>query len=281
MKDKMHFIIPNCYTRESRDLFDRHGVVYAGELYARLLKKHLPEAEYTIYFSSDLGVELPSGEEVAEFTAVIWPGCNLTVYHDDDERVQKLVRLTKDAYEFGIPQFGSCWAAQIAVYAAGGMVEANPKGREMGLARKIHLTDEGRKHPMLEGKPFVYDAFVSHDDIITEIPDGAVVLAGNDFAPVQAIEVKHGKGVFWATQYHPEYDLDVMSHLIPAREEKLIRQGYFRNHEDMVAYTKDLKTVYDDPSRKDLRWKYDIDDSILSDEIRELEFVNWLKYMVI
>lgn len=63
------------------------------------------------------------------------------------------MKLSRDAYEIGLPQFGSCWAAQIAVYAAGGKVAANPKGREMGIARKIYLTDAGRIHPLMEGKP--------------------------------------------------------------------------------------------------------------------------------
>ncbi len=281
MKTIPTFIIPDCYTRESRAKFDHHGVVYAGELYARLLKLYMPEADYRIFFSSDHGVILPEGAEIAGYAGVIWPGCNLTVYHNDDERVQKLVQLSKDAYEYGIPQFGSCWAIQMAAYAAGGKVGANPKGREMGMARKIHLTDAGKTHPMLTGKPLVYDGFVSHDDIVTEMPPGGTILASNNFSPVQAAEVRYKKGIFWATQYHPEYDLDVMAHLIPAREEKLIRQGYFKSHENMLSYTSDLKIIYRDPSRKDLMWKYDIDETILSDKIRQQEFHNWINKLVI
>ncbi len=280
MKSELKFIIPDCYTDKSRAHFDKHGVTYAGILYARMLKKHLPEASCDIFYTSS-GDSLPRGDELKKYSAVIWPGCNLTVYHDHDERVVKLVKLSRDAYEIGLPQFGSCWAAQIAVYAAGGKVAANPKGREMGIARKIYLTDAGRIHPLMEGKPPVFDAFVSHDDIITEVPEGGTVLASNDFAPVQAIEVKYKKGIFWATQYHPELNLKEMARLISAREEILIKQGYFRKHEDLVTYVTDLETVYNDPSRKDLRWKYDIDDTILSDELREKEFVNWLEKMVI
>ena len=41
----------------------------------------------------------------------------------------------------GVPGFGSCWAAQIAVAAAGGRVAASPHGREMGVGRKIKLMD--------------------------------------------------------------------------------------------------------------------------------------------
>ncbi len=281
MSRKPEFIIPDCYTKESRDHFDRHGVTYAGELYAQLLVKYMKEAAYDIFFSSDPGVTLPAGEEVSAYAGIIWPGCNLTVYHEDDERVTKLVNLSKDAYAYGVPQFGSCWGIQMAVFAAGGMVEANPRGREMGMARKIYLTNAGKVHPMMKGKPPVYDGFVSHDDMITKMPEGGTILASNDFTPVQAVEVRYKKGIFWATQYHPEMDLRVMARLISAREEKLMKQGYFRSHQEMVDYVKDLETAFTDPSRKDLRWKYDIDDTVLSEDIRQLEFVNWINEQVL
>ena len=70
----------------------------------------------------------------------------------------------KNIMEAGIPQIGSCWGIQLANYAAGGKVEPHPKGREMGIATKIRLTEEGKKHPMFNGKPEVYSHFVSHDD---------------------------------------------------------------------------------------------------------------------
>ncbi len=278
---KLKFIIPDCYTKESRLEYDHHYVTYAGKLYADLLKKYLPDAEYDIFYSSDPGITLPCGNEVTSYTAVIWPGCNLTVYHRDDQRVQKLIALAEDAYEYGLPQFGSCWAIQMAAYAAGGDVGPNPKGREMGVARKIHPTEEGKIHPLLEGKPPIFDGFVSHDDIVIKMPEGGVILAGNEFTPIQAVEVKHKKGVFWATQYHPELNLKEMAHLIAVRENILTKQGYFNNHEDMIRYTEDLEAIYNDPSRKDLRWKYDIDDTIISDKIREREFTNWINKLVL
>ena len=276
----MKFLITDGYSKPSRDQFDDVGVTLAGKLYAELLLQHMPEAEYEIFYSSDPGVNLPKGSEIEEFDAILWPGCNLTVYHTDDERVTKLVDLSKDAYEFGLPQFGSCWAAQLAVYVAGGEIKPNPKGREMGVARKIHITPQGQKHPMYEGKTQVFDGFISHDDMITKMPEGGIVLASNDFTEVQAVEVRHKKGVFWATQYHPEYNLKEVARLIIAREEKLTNEGYFKNHEDMMDYVKNLETIYDDSSRKDLRWQYAIDDDLLSDEIRQLEFVNWLNNQV-
>jgi len=189
--------------------------------------------------------------------------------------------LAKAGFVTGLHQFGSCWAAQLAVYVAGGEVKPNPKGREMGVARKMFLTDEGKKHPMYEGKTEVFDGFISHDDMITKLPEGSTCLASNDFTKVQAVEVVFENGVFWATQYHPEYNLYEVARLIVAREELLTRERYFNNHDDLMKYVEQLETISKDPSRKDLRWKLAIDDDLLSDDIRELEFVNWLNKRVI
>ncbi len=281
MQEPLRFLILDGYPKKSRDQFESVGMRLAGQLYADLLLQHLPDAEYDIFYSSDPGVVLPDEKGLEEYDGILWPGCNLTVYHDHDERVTKLVDLVKRGYRLGVPQFGSCWAAQIAVYAAGGKVEPNPKGREMGVARKIFLTDAGRNHPMYRGKPMVFDGFISHDDEITELPQGGVHLASNEFTNVQAVAIRHENGEFWATQYHPEYNLHEVARLIVAREEKLTREGYFRNHEDMVEYVQKLEAIAENPSRKDLRWQFAIDDDLLKDDIRQLEFVNWLQLQAI
>ena len=169
----------------------------------------------------------------------------------------------------------------MAAFAAGGEVEPNPKGREMGMARKIHLTPEAYSHPMFEGKPRVFEGFVSHDDMVTKLPPGGVLLAGNSFANVQALAVTHKNGTFWATQYHPEYNLHEMARLIVAREEKLIKAGFFRSHEDMTKLVDLMEELAKEPDRKDLRWQLAIDDDVLSDKIRQCEFVNWINKLVL
>jgi GMP synthase (glutamine-hydrolysing) len=224
---------------------------------------------------------LPNSDEINAYQGILWPGCNLTIYHTNDKRVTKMIELADRGYEAGIPQFGSCWAAQIAVYTAGGEVKPNPRGREMGVARKIHLTPAGQNHPMYEGKPLVFDGFISHDDEITRLPDCAEHLASNDFTNVQAVSVRYKNGTFWATQYHPEYNVHEVARLILAREEKLIRYGFFRNSSDMKIYVDQLESLAAEPDRKDLRWQLAIDDDLLSDSIRQCEFVNWLNKLVI
>lgn len=281
MKTEPKFVIVDGYPKESREQFEQVGMTIAGKLYVNMLLKYLPEAKCEIFYSSDAGVRLPDEKELKGYAGVLWPGCNLTVYHEQDERVRKILDLVKRAYRVGVPQFGTCWGAQIAVYAAGGKVAPNPKGREMGLARKVYLTEEGRRHPMYDGKSLVFDGFISHDDEITELPAGGKWLASNEFSRVQAVAVEHEQGAFWATQYHPEYDLHEVARLIVARAERLIRAGFFREQQDLDRYVDQLETIFRDPSRKDLRWQLAIDEQVLDDTIRQREFVNWLEKLVL
>jgi len=274
----MKLLIIDGYPEKSRLQFDKVGMTLAGKLYKKMLFQHMPDAETTILYTSDDSTMLPSLEVLKTYDGILWPGCNLTVYHDDDERVQRMIEIVDLAFEAGIPQFGSCWAAQIAVYVAGGTVAVNPKGREMGVARKIYLTDAGKSHPMYEGKPPVFDGFISHDDEITVMPKGATILASNYFTSIQAVDVAYKNGSFWATQYHPEYDLKEMARLIVARADKLTSEGYFNSQVDMMNYINILETIAKEPNRKDLRWMAGIDDDLLKDNIRQLEFVNWLKF---
>jgi GMP synthase (glutamine-hydrolysing) len=279
MSKTPRFLIIDGYSKESRDQFDQVGMRLAGVLYADLLLKYWPHAEYDIWYSSDPGATPPSDSQLAGYAGVIWPGCNLTIYHDDP-RVHAHISLCGRAYEAGIPQVGSCWGIQLANYTAGGEVTPHPKGREMGIATKIRVTDAGRNHPMFEGKPDVFSHLVSHDDQVSRLADGAVLLAGNDWSAVQACEVHFKNGIFWGTQYHPEYDLHEMARLILAREARLLKQGLFQDHEDMLAYVERLEKVHADPGLKYVRWQLKIDDDLLDDAIREREFNNWLTHLV-
>jgi len=93
--------------------------------------------------------------------------------------------------------------------------------------------------------------------------------------------VTHKSGTFWATQYHPEYNLHEMARLIVAREKKLIAAGFFRGHEDLMDLVDRMEALAAEPDRKDLRWQLAIDDDVLSDSIRQCEFVNWLHKLVL
>jgi len=280
MSDILNFLIIDGYSKRSRDALEAAGMQMAWKLYADMLNFHIPSATYDVLLPSDSGVTNPSTNDLLKYAGVIWTGCNLSIFDTDNPSVKSQIELAKQIFEVGNPSWGSCWGVQMAAVAAGGEVKPNPKGREMGLARKVYLTSEALTHPMYTGKPSVFDAFISHDDIVTLIPPGGTLLASNDFAHVQALSVKHKNGIFWATQYHPEYDLHEMASLMIAREEKLTKAGFFKGKEDFPGFVEKLKELHQNPSKKELRWQLAIDDDVLDREIRQCEFTNWLNNLV-
>ncbi|MBM3952186.1 MAG: type 1 glutamine amidotransferase [Rhodospirillales bacterium] len=268
------------YTKAAREELRAGGAGVAGDLYVAMLKRILPSARCDILNPSDPGAALPAGTALADYDGIAWTGCSLTVYEDKPE-VRSQIDLARAGFAAQVPGFGSCWAAQIAVAAAGGIVRASPRGREMGIARKIALTPEGRGHPLYAGKPSVFDAFISHDDEITHLPPGAVMLASNSHSHVQAVSVVHQGGIFWGLQYHPEYDLREMARLTWCRIEKLIKRGFFKDRAAAEDYVRLLETLHQDPTRKDLAWLLGIDADVTSVDVRTIEVRNWLERLVL
>src|SRR5262249_4914646 len=280
MPDALRFLVVDGYNRAAREELQAGGASAAGDLYAGMLKKVMPGAVCDVIHPADNGTALPRGMALEQYDGIAWTGCSLTIY-EADPRVGSQIALAQAAFEKRVPSFGSCWAAQIAVAAAGGIVRANPRGREMGIARKIALTPEGRGHPLYAGKPFVFDGFISHVDEITHLPAGAVLLASNAFTHVQAVAVTHRGGTFWGLQYHPEYDLHEMARLTWCRLERLTKLGFFKDRAAGEDYVRLLETLHQDRSRKDIAWLLGIDDDVMNEDVRLTEVRNWIDRLVV
>lgn len=279
VKRPLHFLVCDAYPREGRDGLQAAAATLAGKLYERLLRRLEPEASVGILFPADIDVALPSGSALTDYDGIVWTGSSLTIYRDDDPRVQRQIELARAVFEAGIPSFGSCWAAQLAVVATGGRCAPNPKGREFGISRRIALTAEGRAHPMYRGKLHVFDAFTSHADEVTVLPPAGQLLASNEFSHVQAVAVD-SCGAFWAVQYHPEYDLHEVARLSVFRMEELIRQGTFRDRDDAEEFVQRLEMLHQDPTREDLMHALGVDGSLLDHTQRTLEARNWIDCLV-
>jgi GMP synthase (glutamine-hydrolysing) len=117
--------------------------------------------------------------------------------------------------------------------------------------------------------------------MVVKLPEGAVVLAGNEFTPVQAMAVSHKRGTFWSTQYHPEYNLHEMARLTVARIDVLSEQGFFADSTEAEDFISRWELLHREPDRKDLQWQLGIDDHILSEKIRQQEFANWIRNLVL
>jgi len=274
-------LIVNGYPRASRENFARQGVTHPHVLYQRLLERHLPGAEAEVYFVADPENPLPEGAELARFSAVIWTGSDQTIYQTERPEVARQIALAKRILALGIPQFGSCWGAQMAAVAAGGEVAKNPKGREWGFAKDLTLTEAGKDHPLTEGKPERYQGFEMHLDEVTRLPETATLLATGGHTRVQAIAVETETGSFWATQYHPEYDPLEYAKLLAARKAAMVKEGFFESEEAVLAYAKDLEALHERPQDRALRKKLGADETLLDPAIREREFKNWITYRVL
>jgi GMP synthase (glutamine-hydrolysing) len=255
----------------------RHGANYAASLQS-VVPDGAPEPEFFILAAAD-GEQLPQGMTLADFDGIAWTGSPSSAY-DGSPEVNAQIDLARDAYHTGVPCFGSCWGLQIMCAALGGRVHANPNGYEVGIARAITLNDEGRAHKMYDGKASMFDAIATHYDEVAELPANAVLLASNDMSRVQAIEIADGDKLFWGVQYHPEYDLRQIAAILRRRAGAMVKDGFADKPEDIEAMASHLMQLSEDPSRRDIAWKYGIGPSVLDHTIHRREFTNWLEACV-
>jgi GMP synthase (glutamine-hydrolysing) len=256
----------------------RHGANYAASL-ASQMPAGAPEPEFFILAAAD-GEALPQGMKLAGFDGIAWTGSPLSAYAGTPQ-VTGQIDLARDAYESGAPCFGSCWGLQIMCAALGGTVRLNPNGYEVGVARAVTLNEEGRAHPMFEGKPPVFDAFATHYDEVSELPANARLLAGNGMSRVQAVEIADGDKRFWGVQYHPEYDLRQIASILRRRAGAMAKDGGFGTAGEIEAMASALMQLDADPSRRDIAWRYGLGAGVLDATLHRREFANWLRVMVL
>ena len=272
----LRLLVLDAYAPEGRAALRSAGGSEAGQLYERMLRRLAPGAAIDVAHPADADPKLPSGAALADYDGVAWTGSNLTIHDAGNVRVRRQLELARAVYEAGVPSFGSCWAAQLSVAAAGGRCAAHPSGREFGVARQVTLSAAGRAHPLFRGKPARFDAFTSHADEVVELCDGAQLLASNDWSRVQAVSVERGRGRFWALQYHPEYDPHEVAALCRLRRRELVAQGTFPDDVAAERFIERLEALHADPTRAEVAEALGIGAALLDAEQRTLEVRNWL-----
>lgn len=272
----LRLLVLDAYAPEGRAAVRGVGGTEAGRLYERMLRALAPDAVVDVAYPADPDPRLPAGAALRDYDGIAWTGSSLTIHDEGDPRVRRQIEFARAVYEAGVPSFGSCWAAQLAVVAAGGRCAANPRGREFGVARRIALTDAGRAHPVYRGKPATFDAWTSHADHVVELAPDAALLASNDWSRVQAVSVERGPGRFWALQYHPEYDAHEVAALCRLRKGELIGQGTFADDAEADAYVAQLEALHAKPEDAALREALGVGPELLDFEARTIEVRNWL-----
>lgn len=249
-----------------------------AELYGDVLVRIAGEGGYDILCAADADASLPKGVVLSDYDGVALTGSPLHLWKQEPESLRQ-VAFAREVFRARVPFFGSCWGIQVAAVAAGGEVHKNPRGREFGYARQIAPTAEGARHPLLQGRPALFDAPCSHLDEVKTLPPDATLLASNAISRVQAAEIRHEGGTFWGVQYHPEFVHSVLAFILDQRADDLVREGFFADLAQAEAYSADLVAL-DAAPRRDICWRLGLNADVVDRASRESELRNFVTFAV-
>lgn len=255
------------------------GVRTASDVYQQAIHAHFPDLNLDVLHAADRGQSLPGGRVLDDYAGMVISGSGLHAY-DQSFEVLNQIKWLKSFAETGKPILGSCWGLQIAAIAAGGKVGLSDNGREIGIARKVQLTEAGKTHPFLANKPDVYDAPCIHYDEITELPEGSILLCSNRHSQVQGAIIPVGISEVWGVQYHPEFDVAQLSQLMTLYEQNMYDQGFVNSNEEFKRYKDLLNGLAKKPDDKALAWQLGIDSDITDDHVRRAEIINWVEFVL-
>jgi GMP synthase (glutamine-hydrolysing) len=279
MTRSIRLLVVEGNVRETREAYRARAGTTPAESYAEAVRGLAPDAICDIALPADEGANLPDPAGLQSYDGVFLTGSALHIYRTAPA-VTRQIELMRAIYKSGVPAFGSCWGLQIGAVAAGGTVTANPKGREVGFARRIVKTEAGRSHPLLAGRPASFDAPAIHLDAVAVPPGDVVTLAENALTPMQAAEIRHEGGVFWGVQYHPEFSLAETASILRRMAQDLVSEGFRRDADDAARYCNDLEALDAEPARADLAWAHGLDEQVLDPMLRLTEIRNFLRYRV-
>lgn len=117
------------------------------------------------------------------------------------------MELARQALAAGVPTLGICLGHQLEATALGGSVEVNPAGQQLGLL-DVGWTEAAADDPLVGGLTGGARRGVHwNNDVVTTVPDGAVVLARTGDGCVQAVRFAPAA---WGLQLHPEVTAEVL-----------------------------------------------------------------------
>jgi GMP synthase (glutamine-hydrolysing) len=139
-----------------------------------------------------------------------------------------------------VPFLGACYGVGTLGAHEGAVIDRT-YGEPISVV-PVSLTDAGREDPLFAGMPDTFDAFVGHKEAIRSLPASLTLLASSPGCPVQAFRA--GRNVY-ATQFHPELDVDGITTRIHAYAE----HGYFGADELDLTLSAVRRAAVSHPSR--------------------------------
>jgi GMP synthase (glutamine-hydrolysing) len=114
-------------------------------------------------------------------------------------------RAAEFLYEYGVPILGICYGMQLMAEEFGGKVEASSRS-EFGFAR-VDIKSAGSlfagiEDRVLDNGEAQLDVWMSHGDKVAQLPEGFVLSAATESAPIAAMANEERR--FYGIQFHPE-----------------------------------------------------------------------------
>ncbi|HCK99315.1 MAG TPA: hypothetical protein DHW42_04330 [Candidatus Marinimicrobia bacterium] len=206
-------------------------IIKLGSTYRELISRWGDFDKLIINSVPDLSVKWKSQkienvvpETIEKYQGIIFTGAHdslLTPY----PFLKGAERLIDYIIDLRIFTLGICFGHQLINKLLGGEVCRNPLGPEIGVST-IQLTLSGLVDPIFNGyghsKIQVYS---SHFDIVTSISDNTECLAWNEQSEFQATRYD---SFIYTTQFHPEYNKNVMAYYIN-KNFAVLKNEHYRN----------------------------------------------------
>ncbi len=176
---------------------DKILIIDFGSQFTQLIARRIREiGVYCEIYSCEC-----SDDEIRKFAphGIILSGGPETVTSEDTPRAPQLV------FELGVPVLGICYGMQTMTEQMGGKVNVSSH-REFGYAQirargHSQLLKDIEDHVSPEGYGLL-DVWMSHGDRVEALPEGFVLIASSDGAPIAGIANEEKR--FYGLQFHPE-----------------------------------------------------------------------------
>jgi GMP synthase-like glutamine amidotransferase len=201
----------------------RIGLVQCGHVHLDLVPDHGDYPELFGDLLGPYGIELTTFDvdhgqfpgELDELDGWVISGSADSAY-DDLPWIHQTEDLLRELVEREAPMVAVCFGHQLLAQAMGGTVAKSPDGWGAG----VHAYElVGEPLPWMDPPAHgTLRLIASHQDQVTELPEGAVLLARTDHCPVAAYTL--GSSAF-AIQPHPEFTAAVSQGLVERRRDRI------------------------------------------------------------
>ena len=234
------------------------------------IKTHTESLQESIsYYTNDLEIDTvnPSSDkdifdkvkDLNKYEGLIWGGSSLNIYSDTKE-IRRQIEFMKECQKRIKNILAICWGMQVAVTAAGGVVNRGKNGAHRGIAHEIVINSDGLNHPIYKDKDKIFNTPAFNYDEVVTLPKDAILLSSNKVNNVMALNFETEFSKIWGIQYHPEITYEKMITLIKFRRERLLENKSFLDEKDLESHISMIEN----------------EDKITKKESRMRELKNWL-----